>query len=97
MRLFFIDYLTAKIAGYVGDMDPSGAGLKDELGELESTQLVRLLRQSEQAAMVIGRAGYQVGGATEEVVAVLGSPDKGVQFGAAIAATDNDGSAPDPP
>ena len=26
-RLFFIDNLTAKIAGYVRDMDPSGAGL----------------------------------------------------------------------
>lgn len=35
--------------------------------------------------MIIWRAGYQVGGATEEVVTVLGSPDKDVQFGAAIA------------
>jgi len=26
-RLFFIDNLTAKVAGYVRDMDPSGAGL----------------------------------------------------------------------
>ena len=43
--------------------------------------------------MIIWRAGYQVGGATEEVVTVLGSPDKDVQFGAAIAATDDDGSA----
>lgn len=33
--------------------------------------------------MVVGRTGYQVGGATEEVVTVLGSPDKDVQFGAA--------------
>ena len=33
--------------------------------------------------MIIWRAGYQVGGATEEVVTVLGSPDKDVQFGAA--------------
>jgi len=47
--------------------------------------------------MIIWRAGYQVGGATEEVVTVLGSPDKDVQFGAAIAATDDDGAAPDPP
>ena len=39
--------------------------------------------------MIIWRAGYQVGGATEEVVTVLGSPDKDVQFGAAIAATDD--------
>ena len=78
-------------------MDPSGAGLKDELSELESAQLVRLLYQSEQAAMIIWRAGYQVGGATEEVVTVLGSPDKDVQFGAAITATDDDGAAPDPP
>mgnify|MGYP007019923965 CR=1 FL=1 len=45
--------------------------------------------------MIIWRAGYQVGGATEEVVTVLGSPDKDVQFGAAIAATDDDGAAPD--
>ena len=51
---------------------------------------MRLLYQSEQAAMIIWRAGYQVGGATEEVVTVLGSPDKDVQFGAAIAATDDD-------
>ena len=43
--------------------------------------------------MIIWRAGYQVGGATEEVVTVLGSPDKDVQFGAAIAATDDDGAA----
>ena len=48
--------------------------------------------QSEQEAMIIWRAGYQVGGATEEVVTVLGSPDKDVQFGAAIAATDDDGA-----
>ena len=46
--------------------------------------------------MIIWRAGYQVGGATEEVVTVLGSPDKDVQFGAAIAATDDDGAAPAP-
>ena len=58
---------------------------------------MRLLYQSEQAAMIIWRAGYQVGGATEEVVTVLGSPDKDVQFGAAITATDDDGAAPDPP
>ena len=44
--------------------------------------------------MIIWRAGYQVGGATEEVVTVLGSPDKDVQFGAAITATDDDGAAP---
>ena len=42
--------------------------------------------------MIIWRAGYQVGGATEEMVTVLGSPYKDVQFGAAIAATDDDGS-----
>lgn len=41
--------------------------------------------------MIIWRAGYQVGGATEEMVTVLGSPDKDVQFGAAIAATDDVG------
>ena len=58
---------------------------------------MRLLYQSEQEAMIIWRAGYQVGGATEEMVTVLGSPYKDVQFGAAIAATDDDGSAPDPP
>ena len=46
--------------------------------------------------MIIWRAGYQVGGATEEVVTVLGSPDKDVQFGAAITATDDDGAAPRP-
>ena len=45
---------------------------------------MRLLYQSEQEAMIIWRAGYQVGGATEEVVTVLGSPDKDVQFGAAM-------------
>ena len=43
--------------------------------------------------MIIWRAGYQVGGATEEMVTVLGSPYKDVQFGAAIAATDDDGAA----
>ena len=75
-------------------MQPAVVALGDELGEAYLPRLLHLLYELEQATMVCLVARYQVGCATEHVMAVLHASDERVQFLAAVAAADHDGLAP---
>lgn len=83
MRLLY--HLTLEVAGDVGDVYPASVALPNELREAYLSLLLHLLDKLEQAAVVGLRAADDVGGAAEDVVAVLDAAHQLVELLAAIA------------
>ena len=76
-------------------MYPAAVVLKDELGELDAALLVHLLYEFEETSMVgLVASCNDIGRAAEDVVAVLRAAHEFVELLAAVAAGDDDGSAP---
>ena len=75
-------------------MYPPPVALKDELREAYLPLLLHLLDEFEQPSVVGLVASDDIGGAAEDVVAVLHASDERVEFLAAVARGDHDGLTP---
>ena len=75
-------------------MEPTIVVLCDELGEADLSRLQHLHDELEQAAVVGPITGNEVCCTAQEVVAVCGATDEGVELGTSVAATHHDGLAP---
>ena len=75
-------------------MYPPSVAFPYQLGKLDAPLPVHLLYHLEQPAMVGSVTSDDIGGAAEDVVAVLHAPDERVEFLAAIARGHHDGLAP---
>ena len=86
--------LTPEVRGDVGDMNPPSIALPYQLGKLDAPLPVHLLDELEQTAMVGSVTSNDVGSTSEDMVAVLHTPDERVEFLAAVARGHHDGLAP---
>ena len=75
-------------------MYPTSVALPDELREAYLPLLLHLLDEFEQPSVVSLVASDDIGGAAEDVVAVLHASDERVEFLAAVARGDHDGFTP---
>ena len=75
-------------------MYPTSVALPDELREAYLPLLLHLLDEFEQPSVVSLVASDDIGGAAEDVVAVLHASDERVEFLAAVATAHHDGLAP---
>ena len=75
-------------------MNPTSIALPYQLREAYLPLLLHLLDELEQTAMVGSVTSDDIGGAAEEVVAVLHTPDEGVEFLTAVARGHHDGLSP---
>ena len=90
----FFNNLTPQVAGDITDMEPTIVVLCDQLGEADLSCLLHLLDELEQAAVVGPVAGNEVCCAAEQVMAMCGATDEGVELLAAVARGYHDGLAP---
>ena len=77
--------LTPEVRGDVGDMNPPTIALPYKLSKPNLPRLLHLLNEFEQTAVVGPITSDEVGGAAEEVMAVLHAPDERVELLAAVA------------
>ena len=75
-------------------MYPTSIALPNELRETYLPLLLHLLYHLEQAAVVGSVASYDIGRATQHVVAVLHAPNERIELLAAVSTADYDGLSP---